>query len=82
MPLGVCPPFDEVDCGTGCLYNVVEDLGEHEDLASSQPEKLDELRGHLHRLVPGVYDPDRGDPGLKPCEAAVRAGGYWAPYLP
>jgi len=78
-----CSLRDSLDCGSGgCLFNVASDPGEHQDLAALQPARLAQLQEALAREVAGVYDPDRGEAGDAPCQAAKEAGGYWAPYLP
>jgi arylsulfatase B len=86
-PDGICdrahPSPSLFDCGAlGCLFNVDADMGEHEDLASSQPALLRELTALLQQLNQTVFNPPRAQPSDLPCAAAVAAGGYWSPYLP
>ena len=83
-PRGTCAAGGPIhSCGdAGCMFNVAADPGEHVDLASTEPTKLQELQGLLAEARKSVFNPDRGDPGTKPCDAAIAAGGYWAPYLP
>eukprot|EP01065_Artemidia_motanka_P035480 TRINITY_DN43383_c0_g1_i1.p1 TRINITY_DN43383_c0_g1~~TRINITY_DN43383_c0_g1_i1.p1 ORF type:complete len:536 (+),score=179.18 TRINITY_DN43383_c0_g1_i1:86-1609(+) len=70
-------------CGEkGCLYDVDADPGESRDLVKEQPAKAAELLRYTEQEAAKVFNPDRGDPGNAPCEAAEAAGGYWAPFLP
>lgn len=68
-------------CPTGCLFDVMQDPGEHVDLAQTQPDTVRRLRALLEQEATKVYNPWRGDPAPA-CEAARAAGGVWSPFLP
>ena len=68
------------DCGTGCLYNVEADPGEHTDL-SKRPEyaslltSLQRELSDLNTLNP--REPDYGlEPAVEACLQAVKTGTY------
>lgn len=64
----------------GCLFNVVDDPGEHHDLALSQPDIAADLLKRMQAAEKLWFDPDRGDPDPKACKAAAKSG-YWGPFL-
>jgi len=71
-------------CGdSGCLFNVVSDVEERTDLAA-EPEHaatLKEMRAELAAANQEHFSPERGSFSELACEAAARAGGYWAPFV-
>ena len=85
---GVCTkggsPF--ICAAKGCLFDVVNDVGEHHDVAAAQPEVLHQMRQALMAEEAAVFHPDRGCDDHScykdACAAAIAAGGYWAPYRP
>jgi arylsulfatase B len=64
--------------GPGCLFNVVEDPGEYENLAG-RPEYANvtaRLREEIAKYQAGVFNPRRGTANFTlPCEAAFGEGG-------
>lgn len=64
----------------GCLFNVLEDPGEHHDLALSQPGIAKDILGRMMKAQHGWYNPDRGNPDPRACEVAETTG-FWAPFL-
>lgn len=64
----------------GCLFNVVDDPGEHDDLALSQPALAADLLERLENATAGWFNPYRGEPDRKACSVA-RATGFWGPFL-
>lgn len=65
----------------GCLFDVLADPGEHEDLALSMPEKAAEIYAKMLDAERHWFNPDRGEPSPLACEIA-NATGYWQPFLP
>ena len=71
-------------CGeNGCLFDVVADIEERTDLAADPKYSatLKELRAELTTANQGHFSPDRGSFSELACEAAAKAGGYWAPFV-
>jgi len=71
-----------VDCGTGCLFNILEDPSEYTDLASTMPDKLAELQSLWQKRNSTKYWPPRLVPDSQKCEAYAKAhNGFLGPYL-
>ena len=69
--------------GRGCLFNVLEDPHETNDLAAQLPHIVAELRARITEAQAGVYNPDRGPPDHELfCKQAVENGGFIGPFLP
>eukprot|EP00039_Didymoeca_costata_P023730 m.8049 g.8049 ORF g.8049 m.8049 type:complete len:532 (+) comp3827_c0_seq1:92-1687(+) len=71
------------NCTTGCLFDIIKDPYEYEDLAL-RPEYKQQLQTILARyntLAEGVYDPDRGEPDVAACAAYNNYGGFVGPFL-
>lgn len=54
-----------IDCSTGCLFNVETDPGEHEDIASLDPFRLQQMKKRLQELRKGFFEND--DRGVDSC---------------
>jgi len=80
----------EESCKHGaCLYNIMDDEGEHQDLSQSHPEKFHELRHRLQKLNWGMLEHvvakqngawRHGDRWAR--KVAIKHGGVWGPFLP
>jgi|EP01049_Picozoa_sp_SAG25_P010031 hypothetical protein len=71
-------------CGaSGCLFDVVSDAEERTDLAASpaHASTVETMRAELAAANRGHFSPNRGSFSELACEAAARAGGYWAPFV-
>ena len=66
---------------TGCLFDVLADPGEHEDLALIMPAKAQEIYAKMLAAEEHWFDPDRGEPDPRACEVAAKTG-FWQPFLP
>ena len=65
----------------GCLFNIIEDPTEHNDLALAMPEKAREIYARMEELQKTFFDPPRGEEELDAACAAVAArGGFWGPW--
>ena len=83
-------PSLSLDCGGGCLFNVVDDPTEHRDSAADEPEVLERLVRELGGLEPYEnrdeleMECEGGDVGEEVncgCHLAVEKwGGYYGPY--
>lgn len=82
-PLPGLPPAQPAfNCGKGCLFNIIEDPTEHNDLAASMPDKLAELLQRAEELDKTAYLPNRGSGNRQQCcEATKKYGGFTGPYL-
>lgn len=65
----------------GCLFDVLADPGEHNDLALQMPAKANELFAKLKAAEADWFNPDRGAPNQKACDVAASTG-FWGPFLP
>jgi hypothetical protein len=83
-------PWDNspLDCGASpeasvCLFNVLTDPTEHEELSARHPEIVAELAARIRQLQEGVFSPDRGAPSPLACTASrEKWGGFVGPFLP
>ncbi len=75
------------NCDPYCLYNIVEDPGEHNELSKSEPEKLQELLQHYNAYA--IEPRDMQDQGYHSgdlpvyndaCKYMNENGGYWQPW--
>ena len=66
---------------TGCLFDVLEDPGEHVDLALTMPAKATEIYAKMVEAEKHWFNPDRGAPDAHAC-AIAKSSGYWQPFLP
>ena len=84
-------PKLDLNCTNGCLFNIAEDKEEHIDLASSMPEKVEELKSMLVEGRKTFYensdelvmdcDGDDFEEQNCGCHLAVNKwGGYFGPY--
>lgn len=79
-----------LNCSTGCLFNVVDDPSEHNDLASHLPNVVNQLKGYLLEdlvtyenddVLQLECDGDVGDEVNCGCHLAIEKwGGYLGPY--
>jgi arylsulfatase B len=69
--------------GPGCLFNVLEDPTESQDVASTNAAKVRELRTRITELQKTVYNPDRGSNDREMCLTGLsRWKGFLGPWLP
>ena len=70
-------------CGNrGCLYNIINDPEEHNNLASQMPRKLRKMRRKLGEYQETHFNPYRGEKSPAACEAALNEyGGFWGPFI-
>ena len=66
---------------TGCLYRIDLDPTEDTTLAAEFPAVFRAMLRRLEELQRGTFSPDRGNTDPAACDAAVRRGGYWGPFL-
>ena len=67
----------------GCLYNVVEDPEERDDLSRVEPRVLIEMHKKLAKYQATYFNPDRGSKSPEACAAALgKYEGFWGPFLP
>jgi hypothetical protein len=65
----------------GCLFNVLEDPEERDDLAEVMPGKVQELLGKMRAAEAAWFNPHRGLPDPRACQVA-EATGFWGPFAP
>ena len=71
----------EINCTSGCLFDIIADPTEHHDLASELPAVVASMRQRLGELQRTVFDPDRGLPELREsCAQCAKNGGFWGPW--
>lgn len=67
---------------TGCLYNILEDPGEHVNLAAQKPKVFNRMIQRIAKINEGFFDPARGTSDPKACELALtKYGGFWGPFV-
>ena len=71
------------DCRSGCLYNIVNDPTEHDDLAEdpAQQVRLAQMQKQLAELNAGNFNPDRGQGDRRACVQAEKNGGFYGPFV-
>lgn len=68
---------------TGCLYDIMEDPSETNNIAESHPEVFGMLLEQVARFNKTVFNPDRGQSHPRACTQAVNAhNGFWGPFVP
>jgi hypothetical protein len=76
-------PSGSLACIPACLFNVITDPRELEDVAAANPDIVSALMKEVDALEAGVWSPQRGNAtdGLA-CKVALGAGrGFWGPFL-
>jgi len=66
------------DCGAGCLYDVIADPLEKQDMAKEHPDVVAKMMARLHELNKGLFLPDRGTPDKAGC---ARWEGFYGPFV-
>ena len=71
------------NCGdSGCLYNIKTDPEERNNLASTMPDVLKNMRSKLAKYQATYFNPFRGFTWPGACETAMnKYGGFWGPFL-
>jgi arylsulfatase I/J len=80
------PSDSHEKCGntteTGCLYNILEDPGEHVNLAAEKPKVFNRMITRIAEINKGFFDPVRGQTDPRACELALtKYGGFWGPFV-
>ena len=71
------------DCGTGCLFDIIKDPEERQNLAQSMPGVLKDMQQKFETMVNSMFSPNRGLSSPLACESVRdRYHGYWGPFLP
>ena len=65
----------------GCLFNVLTDPSESNNLAQDMPELFNELLKRLDEIRDTVYSPIRGHKNSAACDQAEHNGYYWGPFF-
>jgi arylsulfatase B len=67
----------------GCLFNIFDDPTEHNDIAATNPEIVQELYARILEIQKTAFSPDRGSDDGTSCKAALEKwGGFFGPFLP
>lgn len=84
-PNGTIPPNGynvSVQCEPACLFDVINDPNEHNDLAASQPETVAALLARMEEVKKTLFNPDRGASNKTVfCKAAQAYNGFIGPFL-
>ena len=73
---------EHCDKHRGCLYDIINDPGEHKNLASQMPHKLKKMQEKLHAYQATHFNLNRGEKSPAACEAALNEyGGFWGPFI-
>eukprot|EP01060_Flectonema_neradi_P009953 TRINITY_DN1710_c0_g1_i5.p1 TRINITY_DN1710_c0_g1~~TRINITY_DN1710_c0_g1_i5.p1 ORF type:complete len:526 (+),score=134.78 TRINITY_DN1710_c0_g1_i5:465-2042(+) len=63
---------------TGCLFNIIEDPGEHNNLAALKDDIFKSMLSNLTAIK--TFTPNRGEPSPAACREAAKNGDYWVPF--
>ena len=84
-PLIYIPELIMKKCGNkvenGCLFNVLSDPGESNNLATQNPDIFNSLLERIDTHQSTVYSPDRGKKSKKACSVAKDNGMWWGPFM-
>ena len=70
-------------CANGCLYDLVSDPLEENEVTAQYPDVVKRLRNEILSIETTAFNPDRGTTDPKACEAVFnRYEGFWGPFLP
>lgn len=64
-----------------CLFNLTDDPNEHNDVADAHPDIVAEMKTALEAAIKDTFNPDRGSPDPKACEAWVANDGWYGPWV-
>eukprot|EP01043_Picozoa_sp_COSAG02_P046062 COSAG02_NODE_4276_length_5559_cov_9.468132_3_plen_246_part_00 len=77
-------------CGTGCVFNIYKDPGEHHDLSKNLPQVKEMLLARLQHMREDAYQTDGDHTPLnvsdiawtRPLATAAKdaSGGFWSPF--
>jgi len=72
----------QVDCSSGCLFDLVTDELEHHDLATDKPELVKSLQARLEAIGATVYQSPGSSSADRNAVAAAEKtyGGFWGPW--
>jgi len=69
-------------CYSGCLFDLVADPSEHDDLSALNPKIVKHMLKRIHEINRTVFSPHRGVPDPLGCKTALKEyGGVWGPFL-
>jgi len=69
-------------CANGCLFDLIKDPLEANDLAEAMPEKVAELYAKIQKYETTAFNPDRGAPAKAACTMATTTyKGFWGPFV-
>ena len=70
-------------CGVqGCLYNIIDDPEERNNLADKMPDVLKEMQLKIAKYQASRFNPDRGNSWPSACDTAVNTyNGFWGPFI-
>lgn len=75
-------PDAVLDCKEPCLFNILDDPTEQENIATKYPSIVQELMKRLDYWNTTVYSPDRGNDDGTACQVAVeKYHGFWGPFI-
>ena len=67
---------------TPCLFDIINDESERNDLSTTLPNVAAEMLAHLATFNQGLFSPNRGKGDNKAaCAASAAAGGFLAPFV-
>jgi len=70
------------DCGSGCLYDIINDPYEYHELSKEKPKVLEAMKARANEIFKTVYSPDRGQSSKEACEVINgKWSGFWGPWL-
>ena len=75
-------PSSPPDGKGGCLFNILTDPTEHDDVAADHPDIVAEMYARLLELQATAFGPNRGKDDGTACKNALQTWkGFWGPFL-
>ena len=65
----------------GCLFNVLTDPTEHDDVAADHPDIVAAMYARILEIQNTTFSPKRGTDDGAACAAAQKYGGFWGPFI-
>lgn len=72
------------DCSRGCLYNILQDPSERQELSGGD-SVLQKIKATLMQMLStlneGLFEPHRGEMQVDACRVGLKNGGYYGPFV-
>jgi len=76
---GVSKPPYGLNCENGCLFDILNDPTESQDVAEENADVVSSMWNRLDELNKGIFNPSRGEPHIELCHDFQKTG-FYAPF--